>query len=44
MNAEHFHADIVVPSGAFSLQAQACLERIGRIDSDQIKHDLSQQR
>ena len=44
MNPEHFHTDIVIPDRPLALESQARLGSVGLVRTDQVQHDLLEQR
>ena len=44
MNPQHFHTDIVIPGRPFALEAQARLGGVGCVRTNQVQHDLLEQR
>ena len=44
MNPQHFHTDIVIPGRPLALEPQARLGGVGLVRTNQVQHDLLEQR
>ena len=44
MNSQHFHTDIVIPGRPLALESQARLGGVGFVRTNQVHHDLLEQR